>query len=83
MDELLEEYPYAAEILARHGVDPRTRCNVGVRHYLRLRKVLGRNCPVDDPAAALTEIAELIRESSGSRLALTEHARDGVSESQE
>ena len=60
MDELLDEYPAAAEILARHGVDPRTRCNTAVRHYLRLKNVLGRNCPVDDPKATFAELENLL-----------------------
>ena len=67
MDELLDRFPAAAEVLARHGVDPRTRCNHAVRHYLRLGKVLGRNCPVDDPVAALAELEQLVVAGSAPR----------------
>ena len=69
MDQLLDEYPAAAEILARHGVDPRTRCNVAVRHYLRLKKVLGRNCPVDDPKATVTDLEELVMKAGTTKAA--------------
>ena len=60
MDELLAACPQAAEVLAKHGVDPRSRCNHAVRHYLGLGRVLGRNCPVDDPAAVLAELRSML-----------------------
>lgn len=56
MNQLLDAYPGAAEVLAAHGVDPRTRCNHAVREYLKLGSVLGRNCPVDDVAATLADL---------------------------
>ncbi len=59
MNELLEAYPEAAEVLVAHGVDPRTRCNVAVRGSLRLGNILGRNCPVDDAEATLEDLRRL------------------------
>lgn len=56
MNELLDAYPSAADVLAEHGVDPRTRCNHAVRNHLRLGHVLGRNCPVDDVKATLADL---------------------------
>lgn len=62
MDELLEGFPGAADVLASHGVDPRTRCNAAVRGYLRVGKVLGRSCPVDDVEATLRDLRVLVGE---------------------
>lgn len=47
MDELLSACPEAVEVLARHGVDPRTRCHRAARGYMTLKQVLGRTCLVD------------------------------------
>lgn len=62
MDALLEAVPEAADVLASHGVDPRTRCNAAVRGYLRVGKVLGRSCPVDDVEATLRDLRALVGE---------------------
>lgn len=62
MDELLGRWPGAADVLAQHGVDPRTRCNHAVRHYLKLGKVFGRNCPIDHPAATLAHLEAFVAE---------------------
>lgn len=62
MDELLETVPEAADVLASHGVDPRTRCNAAVRVYLPVGKVLGRSCPVDDVEATLRDLRALVGE---------------------
>lgn len=62
MNELLEAFPGAAEVLAAHGVDPRTRCNVAVRGHLRVRKVLGRSCPVDDVEETLRDLRSMVGE---------------------
>ena len=63
MNELLDAHPEAVAVFVAHGVDPRTRCNVGVRGYLRLGQVLGRNCPVDDADATLQDLRRLVGEA--------------------
>lgn len=63
MNELLGAYPDAAEVLAKHGVDPRTRCNHAVRHYLKLGQVLGRNCPVDDVEATFEDLQGMLEQT--------------------
>lgn len=60
MDALLKAHPEAAEVLAAHGVDPRTRCHRAAREGMTLRQVLGRVCPVDDAEATLGDLAKLI-----------------------
>lgn len=56
MDELLQAYPGAREVLARHGIDPLKRCNVAVRGRFTLKQLLGRTCRVDDAAATLQDL---------------------------
>lgn len=56
MDRLLAAYPSAADVLAEHGVDPRTRCHLAARRHMKLRQVLGRTCPVDDVDAAFDDL---------------------------
>ena len=60
MDELLAANPVAAEVLTRHGVDPRSRCHAGARRHMTLGQVLGRVCPVDDRAATLADLQALL-----------------------
>lgn len=60
MDELLATCPDAAEVLAGHGVDPRSRCHAGARRHMTLGQVLGRVCPVDDRAATLADLQALL-----------------------
>lgn len=60
MDELLSVCPEAAEVLAQHGVDPRTRCHRAARGYMTLRQVLGRTCPVDDMDATFADLTALL-----------------------
>ena len=60
VSELLEARPGAAEVLAAHGVDPRTRCHRAAREGMTLRQVLGHVCPVDDAEATLRDLAELM-----------------------
>ena len=59
MDELLERCPQAADVLARHGVDPRTRCHRGAR-AMTLANLLGKVCPVDDRDATLHDLSRLL-----------------------
>jgi len=63
MNELLDRCPEAAEVLARHGVDPRTRCHVAARQHMTLKQVLGKVCPVDDVAATLNDLEALVEKS--------------------
>lgn len=60
MNELLSVLPEAAEVLARHGVDPRTRCHRAARGHMTLKQVLGRTCPVDDVEATFADLTELL-----------------------
>lgn len=60
MDELLSVLPEAAEVLARRGVDPRTRCHRAARGHMTLKQVLGRTCPVDDADATFADLAALL-----------------------
>lgn len=62
VNELQNAFPEAADVLASHGVDPRTRCNTAVRVYPRVGKVLRRNCPVDDVDATLRDLRALVGE---------------------
>lgn len=67
MDRLLALAPSAAEVLAEHGVDPRSRCHVAARRHMTLRQVLGRTCPVDDVDATFDDLADhLLRHSDRS-----------------
>lgn len=66
MADLLAAYPGAGDVLARHGVDPRTRCHRAATNFMTLKQVLGRTCPVDDVAATLADLEELIEASDAS-----------------
>lgn len=59
MEELLSVCPEAAEVLAQHGVDPRTRCHRAARGYMTLKQVPGRTCPVDDVEATFADLTTL------------------------
>jgi hypothetical protein len=63
MDELLEDHAAAADVIARHGIDPRTRCHAGVRGHLPLRTAFRSVCRVDDAVATLADLEELTRRS--------------------
>lgn len=65
MDGLLTAYTGAAEVLARHGVDPRTRCHAAARRHMTLRQVLGRTCPVDDVDATFDDLVRHVLASDG------------------
>lgn len=60
MDELLSLCPEAAEVLARHGVNPLTRCHRAARGHMTLKQVLGRTCPVDDVNATFADLTALL-----------------------
>lgn len=60
MAKLLASHPGAREVLRRHGVDPVERCHSAAQHYLTLKQVLGRTCPVDDVQATLADLAALV-----------------------
>jgi hypothetical protein len=60
MDELLNVLPEAAEVVARHGVDPRTRCHRAARGHMTLKQVFGRICPVDDAEATFADPPALL-----------------------
>ena len=62
MRDLLAAHPDAAEVLAAHGVDPRTRCHRAALAHMTLRQVLGRVCPVDDVKATLADLEGLVGE---------------------
>jgi hypothetical protein len=64
MDGLSSAYPGAADVLAEHGVDPRTRCHVAARRHLKLRQVLGRTCPVDDVDATFDDLVAHVLEGA-------------------
>lgn len=64
MDEVLAAHPSAVDVLIRHGVDPRSRCNVAARRHMTLGQVLGRVCPVDDGAETLAELEVLLATDS-------------------
>jgi hypothetical protein len=73
MDELLQAHPEAAEVLAAHGVDPRTRCHVGARRSMTLTQVLARVCPVDDVAETMRALHALVQSNASSSSAAREH----------
>lgn len=64
MDRLLATYPSAADVLAEHGVDPRTRCHLAARRHMNLRQVLGRTCPVDDVDATFDDLVAHVLEDA-------------------
>lgn len=64
MDDLLAAYPSAADVLAEHGVDPRTRCHLAARRHMKLRQVLGRTCPVDDVDATIDDLVAHVLEDA-------------------
>ena len=61
MERLLAIRLSAAEVLAGHGVDPRTRCHLVARRHMTLRQVLGRTCPIDDVDSTFRDLAVHLR----------------------
>ncbi len=62
LNAVLDDHPTVADVLARHGVDPRTRCHHAARAYMPLRVVLRRICPVDDVDATWRDLVACVRE---------------------
>ena len=62
LNAVLDDHPAAADVLARHSVDPRLRCHHAARAYLPLRVVLRRICPVDDVEATWRDLVACVRE---------------------